>query len=127
MIGCFFERIVIPSNMFMIPSITCCKPPSPSFISFCITKRCTLSIMENISLTWTGSYLLLVNVQFLSLPNHSITVCVKEKIIKGGVGFRLKIPAEFKFIVNEKVIQGAKRKLDGVDGNVKKKVLRSLK
>lgn len=78
-------------------------------------------------MTWTGSYLLLVNVQFLSLPNHSITVCAKEKIIKGGVGFRLKIPAEFKFIVNEKVIQVAKRKLDGVDGNVKKKVLRSLK
>ena len=66
----------------------------------------------------------------LSLPNHSIRVCVKEKIINRGVGYELEIPAEYIFYGNEKAIQWAKRTLDGVDGNVKKrffKVLRCLK
>ena len=43
---CFFEGIVIPSTMFMTPSIASCKLPSPSFW---IAKRCTLSRMNNAS------------------------------------------------------------------------------
>ena len=58
--------------------------------------------------------------RFLSLPNHSIRVCVKEKRINRGVGYGLEIPAEYIFHGNEKAIQLAKRKLDGVNGNVKK-------
>ena len=55
--------------------------------------------------------------KFLSLPNHSIRVCVK------GNGYGLEIPAEYIFYRNEKAIQWAKRKLYGVDRNVKKKFL----
>ena len=58
--------------------------------------------------------------KFLSLTNHSIRVCIKGKIINCGVGYGLKIPAEYIFYDNEKAIQWAKRTLDGVDGNVKK-------
>ena len=60
--------------------------------------------------------------KFLSLPNHSIRVCVKEKIINRGVGYGLEIPAERIFY--GKAIQWANRTLEGVDGNVKKNVLR---
>ena len=45
----------------------------------------------------------------------------KESIVE------LEIPAEYVFYGNEKAIQWAKRTLDGIDGNVKKKVLRCLK
>ena len=62
--------------------------------------------------------------KFISLPNHSITVCAKGKIVNRGVGYGLEIPAEYIFYGNKKAIQWAKRKLDGVDGNVRKKVLR---
>ena len=65
--------------------------------------------------------------KFLSLPNHSIRVCVKGKRIIRRVGYGLEIPAEYIFYDNEKAIQWTKRTLDGVDGNVKKKVLRCLK
>ena len=105
----------------MIPSIACCKIPS---LSFWIAKRCTLSRRDNDSLAWTGSILLLVNVQN---PNHSIRVCVKGKRNNHGVGYGLEIPAEYTFYINEKAIQWTKRTLDGVHGNVKKKVLRCLK
>ena len=64
---------------------------------------------------------------FLSLPNHSIRVCVKGKRINRGVGYGLKIPVEYIFYGDGKAIQWAKRTLDGVNGNVKKKVLRCLK
>ena len=57
---CFFERIVMPSTMFMIPSIVCYKPPSPSFW---LAKRCTLPRSDNASLIWTGSILLFDNFQ----------------------------------------------------------------
>ena len=50
----------MPSTKFMIPSIACCKLPSPSFW---IANRYTLSRRGNASLTWTGSILLFVNVQ----------------------------------------------------------------
>ena len=50
----------MPSTKFMIPSIACCKLPSPSFW---IAKRFTLSRRVNASLTYTGSILLFVNVQ----------------------------------------------------------------
>ena len=63
---------------------------------------------------------------FLSLPNRSIRVCVKRKRINRGVVYRLDFPVEYIFYSNEKAIQWAKRTLDGVDGNVKKK-LRDLK
>ena len=56
------------STMFVIPSIACCKLPSPSFW---IAKRCTLSKRDNASLTWTGSLLLFVNVQEISFSSKS--------------------------------------------------------
>ena len=59
--------------------------------------------------------------KFLTLPNYSIRVCVKGKRIDCGVVYGLEIPAEYIFYGNEKVIQWAKRTLDGVDGNFKKK------
>ena len=59
--------------------------------------------------------------KFLTLPNYSIRVCVKGKRIDCGVGYGLEIPAEYIFYGNEKVIQWAKRTLDGVDRNFKKK------
>ena len=58
--------------------------------------------------------------KFLSLPNHSIRVCVKGKRINRGVGYGLKIPVEYIFYGDGKTIQWAKRTLDGVNGNVKK-------
>ena len=61
--------------------------------------------------------------KFLSLPNHSIRVCVKGKIINHGAGGGIEIPAEYKFYGNEKAIKLARRTLVGVDGNVKEKVL----
>ena len=60
--------------------------------------------------------------KFFSLPNHSISVCVKGKRINHVVGYGLEIPVEYIFYGNEKAIQWAKRALDGVDGNVKKKI-----
>ena len=60
--------------------------------------------------------------KFLSLPNHSIRICVKGKIINRGVGYGLEIPAKYIFYGNEKAIQWAKRTLDAVYGNVKKKL-----
>ena len=65
--------------------------------------------------------------KFLSLPNYSIRVGVKGKRINRGVGYGLKIPVEYIFYGDGKTIQWAKRTLDGVNGNVKKKVLRCLK
>ena len=59
--------------------------------------------------------------KFLTLPDYSIRVCVKGKRIDCGVVYGLEIPAEYIFYGNEKVIQWAKRTLDGVDGNFKKK------
>ena len=64
--------------------------------------------------------------KFLSLPNHSIGVCVKRKIMNRVVGYGLEILAEYIFYGNDKAIQWAKRTLEGVNGNVKKK-LRCLK
>ena len=58
---------------------------------------------------------------FLLLPNHSIRVYVK------GYGYGLEFPTEHIFYGNDKAIQWARRTLDGVDGNIKKKVLRYLK
>ena len=65
---CFFERIVMPSVVFMIPSIAGCRLPSPSFW---IAKRCTLSRRNNGSLTWTDSILLFANVQEISFCSKS--------------------------------------------------------
>ena len=64
---CFFEQIVMPSTMFMIPSVACCKIPSSSFW---IVKRCTL-LRKYASLTWKASILLFVNVQETSLSSKS--------------------------------------------------------
>ena len=58
----------MPSTMFMIPSIVCCKLPT---LSFWIAKRCTLSRRDNASLTWRGSVLLFVNVQEISFSYKS--------------------------------------------------------
>ena len=65
---CFFERIVMPSTMFMIPSITCCKLPSPWFW---IAERFTLSRMDDAYLTWTCSIPLFVNVQEIAFSSKS--------------------------------------------------------
>ena len=54
--------------------------------------------------------------KFPSLPNHSIRVCVKGKIINRGVGYGLEIRTEYIFYGNEKAIQWAKTTLNGVDG-----------
>ena len=61
--------------------------------------------------------------KFLSLPNDSVSVCVKGKIINRKVGYRLETSAEYIYVfyVSEKTIQWAKRTLDAVNGNVKKK------
>ena len=40
--------------------------------------------------------------KFLSLPNHSIRVCVKRKRINRGVGYGPEIPLEYIFYGNEK-------------------------
>ena len=64
--------------------------------------------------------------KFLSLPNYSIGVCVKGKRINHEAGYVLEIPAEYIFYGNEKAIQREKRTLNGVDGNVKEKILGSL-
>ena len=60
--------------------------------------------------------------KFLSLPNHCIGVCVKRKIMNRVVGYGVEILAEYIFCGNDKAIQWAKRTLDGVNGNVKKKI-----
>ena len=67
--------------------------------------------------------------KFPSLPNHSISVCVKEERINRGVGYGTGIPAEYKYIFygNKKAIQWASRTLDGFDGNVKKKDFKMFK
>ena len=59
--------------------------------------------------------------KFLSLPNRSIRIRVKGKRINCGVGYGLQVPAEYILYGNEKAIQWAKRTLDAVDENVKKK------
>ena len=64
--------------------------------------------------------------KFLSLPNHSIRVCVKGKRINRGVGYGLEIPAEYIFYGNEKAIHWAKR-MCRWECQKKKKVLRCLK
>ena len=58
----------MPSTMFMITLITCCKLPSPSFY---IAKSCTILRRNNASLTWTDSILLFFNVQETSFPSKS--------------------------------------------------------
>ena len=65
--------------------------------------------------------------KFCSLPSHSIRERAKGKRINCGVGYGVEIPAEYIFYGNEKAVQWIKRTLDGVEGNVKKKVLRYLK
>ena len=61
--------------------------------------------------------------KFLSLPNYGVSVCVKGKIINRKVGYRLEISGEYIYVFygSEKAIQWAKRTLDAVNGNVKKK------
>ena len=71
--------------------------------------------------------------KFLSLPDHTIRVRVKGKRkikrkIICGVRYGPEITAEYIFYGNEKAIEWAKRTLDGVDENMKKKkVLRCFK
>ena len=65
--------------------------------------------------------------KFLSLANHSIRIRVKGKRINRGFGYGLEIPAKYTFYGNEKAIQSAKRTLDRVDGNVKKKSFKMFK
>ena len=59
--------------------------------------------------------------KFLFLPNHSIRVCIKGKIINRGVGHGLEIPTEYVFCGNEKAIQWSKGTSDGV-GECEKKI-----
>ena len=99
----------------MIPSVACCKLPSPSFW---IAKRCSL-LRKYASLTWKASILLFVDVQETSLSSKSQHK--KGKRINREVGYGLEIPAEYVIYGNKKGIQWAKRTLDGVDAKVKKK------
>ena len=89
----------MPSTMFMIPSIACCKLSSPSFW---IAKRCTLSRRDD-AVKKRFCYPLMFK-KFLSLPNHNIRVCIKGKIINSGGGSGLEMPAEYIFYGNEKAI-----------------------
>ena len=67
----------MPSTMFMIPSIACCKLPSPMFWR---AKRCTLSKRDDASLTWTRSILLFFNVQEIFLFQiTALEYVLKEK------------------------------------------------
>ena len=106
--------IIMPSTMFKIPSIACCKLPSPLLR---IEKK--LLCQEGIMLLWHGQvpfcYSLMFK-KFLSLPNHSIRVCLTGKRINRGVRYGLQIAPEYLFYGNEKAIQWAKKTLDGVDG-----------
>ena len=61
---------------------------------------------------------------FLSLPNHSIRVCVKGKRINRGVGYGLEIPTEYIFYGNGKAVQWAKRTSDGVKMNGGKEMVK---
>ena len=59
-------------------------------------------------LLWYGQVPFCYSLMFkksFSLPNHSIIVCAKGKIINRGVGYWLEIPAEYIFYGNEKAIQ----------------------
>ena len=46
---------------------------------------------------------LLMSKKLLSLPNHSISVCVKGRKINSAVGCGLESPAEYIFYGNEKL------------------------
>ena len=61
---------------------------------------------------------------FLSLPNHSIRVCVKGKRINRGVGYGLELPTEYIFYGNGKVFQCAKKTSDGVEMNGGKEMVK---
>ena len=65
--------------------------------------------------------------KFVSLPNHSIRLCVKGKITNRGVEYGLEIPAEYLFYGNEKAIQYIRRTLNGVNENMTKKSFRKFK
>ena len=65
--------------------------------------------------------------KFLSLSNHRIRACLKGERINRGAGFGHEIPAEQICYSNEKAIQWAKKTLDGVNGDMKKKALKCLK
>ena len=124
--ACISERIVMPSTMFMIRYLPLYIV---SFHLVCFWYRKDVLCQEGIMLVWLGQFpfcCLLMLKKFLSLPNHSIRVCIKGKRINRRVGYGLEIPVEDIFYGNEKAIQWAKRTLDGVDGNIKKK-LRDLK
>ena len=91
--------------------------------------RCLLFVLKR---SYICYYIICLTVslmfkKFLSLPNDSIKVCVKGKMIIPGVGYGLEIPPEYIFYSNEKSIQWAKRTLDGVDGNTKKKSFKMFK
>ena len=95
-----------------------------NFHALCFGYRKDLLCQEGIMLLWHGQIPFCCSLMFkkrLSLSNHSIGVCVKSKRINRGVGYGLEIPVEYIFYGNEKAIQRAKRTLDCVDGNVKKR------
>ena len=76
---------------------------------------------------WHGQvpfYYLLMFKKIFFLPNHNIKryVSSEKKRINRWVGYGLEIPTEDRFCGNERAINWANRALDGVDGNVKKKL-----
>ena len=74
-IDVFLERIVLPSTMFIISLIACCKFLSPLLL---IEKGCTLSRRD----VWSSSILLFVNVQ--KITSSSKWECVTGKRINRG-------------------------------------------
>lgn len=86
---------------------------------YCITTKFSLVFVDRVPVCYLATFLL--------LPNHSIGVCVKRKMNYDGAGYGLEIPTEYIFYVNEKIIQSAKRTLDGADNDVNEKLLRCLK
>ena len=119
---CYFERIVMPSTiMTTYDNFNCMLQ---AFISFVLDSEKMYSVKMGWMLLWQRQvpfcYSLMFK-KFLYLPNHSIRLCLKEKIINRGVGYEPEIPGEYMFYGNEKTIQWTKRTLDAVDGNVTKK------
>ena len=116
----------MPSINFIckLSSTARCKRRSPSLR---ITKD--VLCQERIVLLWHGQlpfWHLLMFKKVLSLPNHSIRVCIKGKIINRGAGCGLEIPDEY-ILWQWEGCSLAKRSLHVVHGDVKEKVLRCSK
>ena len=66
--------------------------------------------------------------KFLSLPNHSIRVCVKRNRINRGVGYGLKIPVQYIYFLAMRKLFSGQRENEMVSiGKSKKKSFKIFK